>query len=670
MVVLQYNYEIIKSNVRSIFIDQISNHTYFITASCPITKWEQYIFKSSSSLYLPLITFINHNSDQFELVASITCLSDKMISSFAYHDDVDNDYDILNNSSSIRSNNYSDNKDNNSRSKKNDNYQYLAQSVLINIHQRSDCTNDECKVLINFTHDAIIYQSNQQIQLQTLSIFCDYYHVPKIHNYKCNNGYPIIIKCDGEFHGYINATCPYDKEQQQCLSYDNNQNQIASIYNNRCSVFDYSSTWTMCECNINDMTDSTTTVIKSTQPLPPPPSRIIENYFEVVPIITTIYIPSLQNYSHSIYPSIIKPINNDFPLITFGMKINTKIYMISYGSNILTNEDIHIFNQILTIVYNADNCNVIINEIKINEIDDNQYIINIIFDNLLTSNSFCTYHEAYNHYYHNIYMSLHDYTFIQFISNLGLYHKTIGNVLNDDLSILPFGITNYSSSAMNYACQDIHNIDHDNHNPTISPSYQMNDGDNNHDYINNINFETNNNYHNNGGEYCNVYLLCVVFVIVIIIIYSIYIMKTNDKNNSHDNIDNGNILYVQCLRCNDKNEELMLYNDETKNFEYIHNSYDDDNNKYDYNNTDNYKNSKRIIYSIENYEKNNDIFNGIIKNSNSFDSIIMNNDSLKSSISGSYNDIYSNDINIHNHNYRNNKYKIKSFKKSIKNNNS
>lgn len=48
------------------------------------------------------------------------------------------------------------------------------------------------------------------------------------------------------------------------------------------------------------------------------------------------------------------------------MKINIKFCMISYGSNILTNEDIHIFNQILTIVYNADNCNVIINEFKIN----------------------------------------------------------------------------------------------------------------------------------------------------------------------------------------------------------------------------------------------------------------------------------------------------------------
>lgn len=49
MVVLQYNYEIIKSNVRSIYIDQISNHSYFITTSCPLTKWKQYIYKSSSS---------------------------------------------------------------------------------------------------------------------------------------------------------------------------------------------------------------------------------------------------------------------------------------------------------------------------------------------------------------------------------------------------------------------------------------------------------------------------------------------------------------------------------------------------------------------------------------------------------------------------------------------
>jgi hypothetical protein len=96
-----------------------------------------------------------------------------MISSFAYRDDLNNDYDILNNnSSSIRSNNYSDNKDNNytnNNSKNNGNYQYLAQSVLINIHERSDCNNNnECKVLINFTHDAIIYQSNQQIQLQNI----------------------------------------------------------------------------------------------------------------------------------------------------------------------------------------------------------------------------------------------------------------------------------------------------------------------------------------------------------------------------------------------------------------------------------------------------------------------------------------------------------------------
>ena len=375
----------------------------------------------------------------------------------------------------------------------------------------------------------------------------------------------------------------------------------------------------MCECNINDMTDNTTTVIKSTRPLPTTKaaaaaaSRIIENYFEVVPIITTIYIPSLRNYSHSLHPS--KPINNDFPLITFGMKINMKFNMISYGSNIFTNEDIHIFNQILTIVYNADNCNVIINEIKINEIDDNHYIINIIFDNLLTSNSFCTYYEAYNHYYHNIYMSLHDHTFIKLISNLGLYHKTISNVLNDELSILPFGITNYSSSAMNYACQDIHNIDHDNHNPTISPSYQMNDGDNSHDYINNINFEINDYYYCYGSQYCKVFLLCIVFVIVITIIYSVYIMKTIDTNNSHDNIDNSNIRYIQCLRCNDKNEEQMLYNDETQNFENIYFSYndDDDNDKYDYINKDKYKNNKRIIYSIENYEKS--IFNGIINNS-------------------------------------------------------
>jgi len=46
MVVLQYNYEIIKTNVRSIYIDQISNHSYFITTSCPITKWEKYIYIS------------------------------------------------------------------------------------------------------------------------------------------------------------------------------------------------------------------------------------------------------------------------------------------------------------------------------------------------------------------------------------------------------------------------------------------------------------------------------------------------------------------------------------------------------------------------------------------------------------------------------------------------
>jgi hypothetical protein len=41
---------------------------------------------------------------------------------------------------------------------------------------------------------------------------------------------------------------------------------------------------------------------------------------------------------------------------------------------------------------------------------------------------------------------------------------------------------------------------------------------------------------------------------------------------------------------------------------------DDDNDKYDYINKDKYKNNKRIIYSIENYEKS--IFNGIINNSN------------------------------------------------------
>ena len=91
-------------------------------------------------------------------------------------------------------------------------------------------------------------------------------------------------------------------------------------------------------------------------------------------------------------------------------------------------------------------------------------------------------------------------------------------------------------------------------------------------------------------------------------------MKTIDNNNSHDDIDNSNIRYIQCLRCNDKNEEQMLYNDETQNFENIYFSYDDDNDKYDYINKDKYKNNKRIIYSIENYEKN--IFNGIINNSN------------------------------------------------------
>jgi len=500
MVPMKSNLNLIKSNLRSTFVDQITSRQIYET-TCPQTPLDRFVGSLSPSL-----TFVNSKRDQYELVVSISCINDKI---FKPHDQ-----DLI-----------------------------LAHSILMNFADRTECNWNECIVLVNFTHKAFVFESNQLL-ISPPPVYCDLHQEPILHTFDCGNGYILTTECDGEFQGYINSTCPYDVQIPFCASFHN-----YPIFTDQvCSVHAFGTSWLTCECGIY--------VGQSNSSFDNPVSG---SYLEVTPISKLLHVESIKNYTYNLYPSTMSSVNDAYPIISFGIKATVTFSMMSYGSTVLTKHDTESLIRVTSAVFGAKVADIIVAEVHIKPLLDNELTVTIIFKALLTSNTHCTYSEAFKEFDDNFHRSMADFTWIQLLSNVGLDEKSIGAVVGD-VSTTPFSEISFIST-LDYACSSA---------PT-SPPVQGSGNTNN--------IETGNgvlhSIGGNGNEYFGFYLFYLVTFSILTASYMLYSIPSK-VSNEPENTDKAtkrfggdNVKYVQFLKSADKGEALMVYNEKTNDFEPI-----------------------------------------------------------------------------------------------------
>jgi len=497
MVPMQSNSNVIKSHLRSTFINQVTARNRFDT-SCPAIPWDHLL-----ALSTPSLQFINLKRDQYELVMSISCINDQIFKS--------HDKDSI-----------------------------LAHSVLVNFDDRTDCRLNECIILVNFTHKAIIYESNQVV-VSPPPVYCDLNQEPTFHTFDCGNGYTLTTECDGDFQGYINSTCPYDVQVPSCASFHNYPVLIDQV----CSVHSFGASWLTCECGIFVGNSSTS----SDKP-------ISGSYLEVAPITKLLHIESIKNYTQNLYPSTISNVNDAYPVISFGIKATVTFSMMSYGSAVLTKHDTDNLIHVTSAVFGAKVADIIVAEVGINPLADNELTVTIIFKALLTSNSHCSYSDAFKEFDDNFHRSMADFTWIQLLSNLGLDDKTIGAVVGD-VSTTPFGEISFIST-LDHACSSA---------PTSSPVK----GSGN---TNSIGAKEDAHTGGSENEYFGFYLFCLVSFSIVTASYLLYVTPSKVSNEpqtteKEKKRTGDNFRYIQYLKKEDQHEALMYYNEKTDDFEPI-----------------------------------------------------------------------------------------------------
>lgn len=498
MVPMQSNLNSISGHLRSSFINQVTAGNRF-DASCPTIPWDHLL-----ALSPPSLRFINSKKDQYELVMSISCISDEIFKS--------HDQDLI-----------------------------LAHSILVNFDDRTDCRWNDCIVLVNFTHKAIIYESNQAA-VSPPPVYCDLNQEPTLHTFDCGNGYLITTECDGDFQGFINSTCPYDVQVPSCASFHN-----YPVIDQVCSVHGFGASWLTCECAVFIGHNSTSS-----------DKSIIGSYLEVAPITKLLHVESVKNYTQNNYPSTMSSVNDAFPIISFGIKATVTFSMMSYGSTVLTKHDTDSLIHVTSAVFGAKVADIIVAEVGVKSLVDNELTATIIFKALLTSNSHCSYPEAFKEFDDNFHRSMSDFTWIQLLSNVGLDEKTIGAVVGD-VSTTPFGKITFTNT-LDYACSSA---------PTSSPVQGRGN-------TNSIGAGEGALYSSGGSwkEYFGFYLFCLISFSIVTGSYLLYVTPSkalNELQTTERDIKRtrDNVNYVQYLKKEDQHEALMFYNEKTDEFEHI-----------------------------------------------------------------------------------------------------
>ena len=229
-----------------------------------------------------------------------------------------------------------------------------------------------------------------------------------------------------------------------------------------------------------------------------------------------------------------------------------------YGSVVLTKHDTDNLIDVTSAVFGAKVADIIVAEVGVKTFVDNELTVTIIFKALLTSNSHCTYSEAFKEFDDNFHRSMADFTWIQLLSNLGLDEKTIGAVVGD-VSTTPFGEISFIST-LDHACISA---------PTSSPVQGRGN-------TNSIGTEEG-ALHSTGGsgkEYFGFYLFCLLSFSIVTASYLMYVTppkvsiepQTMEKEINRSGY---NVKYVQYLKKEDQHESLMFYNEKTDDFEPI-----------------------------------------------------------------------------------------------------
>jgi hypothetical protein len=403
----QSNMEFINHYYRSTaFIEYSDNSTVF-TINSPLSEFEKYI-----NFSIPVITISQDVIDtKNQLIASITYLHDQI---------------------------YTESND-----------KLLGQSILFSLSDRStQCIDNNCRFQTTFNHSYINYTTNMVVSEDTPpTIFCTWGQ-PLNTTLPCSNGYEVSIECNGEFDGFINATCPYDTTVPICTEVNSNNHNLL-LESELCSTYDFGPTWITCECAVNVHTTSIDWSNPSVTSL------------ELVPVTRFLHIPQSIKVTQNPYPTMpptpVPTVGLSYPTITFCLEANVTFLMKYYGSMQFTSNDMNAFVHATSLMFtHAKSANVIAKDISldsssistVNSNNANNYKNTTMQEKLrtmnfvitLTSDLYCTADEAFKVFSSNFGESLAISSWSNAVNDIGLKDKVISVVYADFYSPISCGI--------------------------------------------------------------------------------------------------------------------------------------------------------------------------------------------------------------------------------------
>jgi len=403
----QSNMEFIQHYYRSnVFIEYSDNSTVF-TINSPLSEFEKY-----TNVSIPVITITQDVIDfENQLIASVTYLHDQM---------------------------YTESND-----------KLLGQSILFSLSDRStQCIDNNCRFQTTFNHSYINYTTNMVVSEDTPpTILCTWgQHL--ITTLPCSNGYEVSIECDGEFDGFINATCPYDTTVPICTEVNSNDHNLL-LESELCSTYDFGPTWITCECAVNVHTISIDWSNPSVTSL------------ELVPVARLLHIPQSIKVTQNPYPTMpptsVPTVSLSYPTITFCLEANVTFLMKYYGSMQFTSNDMNAFVHATSLMFtHAKSVNVIAKDISldssstsnVNSNNANNYNNTSLHDKLrtinfvitLTSDLYCNADEAFKVFSSTFGESLAISSWSNAVNDIGLKDKLIDIVYVDFYAPISCGI--------------------------------------------------------------------------------------------------------------------------------------------------------------------------------------------------------------------------------------
>ena len=319
--------------------------------------------------------------------------------------------------------------------------QPLSKSLFLIYNERSSCLGQGCKFSIEFSHQPVKYSTSRiETSLQPVRCYSNEY---KNHSYDCGNGYNITVECDGEFSGYINATCPYDFTTPVCdVRYPNGQDA-----SQLCAVVESTATSTVCGCGTDAIfterrnlleyfTYIEPTVQSGDQKLIATMVSTMNHSFEVVPVVKQVHVDKQLIYSYysSSQPSPAPSyISGDYNFYSF--KFVARITLALHHKtawNIgdgFTAGDLSIFEAVTSSLIEAKNVSVV--DYKMVQDSLNASLINVrplSLELSISTNSFCSFDGdtgAYKHFQLVLAEVLRDGSWIYKVNTQGLLNKQV-----------------------------------------------------------------------------------------------------------------------------------------------------------------------------------------------------------------------------------------------------